>query len=172
MLDAVYNVKSFGDSLKGKSVHERYQIHELVEAAKEHLANYPVTEDTVLEVAGDAMEYTNMFKVEVQQLLLTCAKLLKDKLKDANSLIRYAAKNKGEVFYTLQDLMNDLIPTECPNCRKELCQNGEEIKDEEFRVGLLVTNKKTGGGWGEGIDLATGIPGRVTNVGDLSFCLE
>ena len=71
--DAIYNIKSIGDSLQGKSVDEvfhvvdlieRFHIPELMEPAKEHLANFPITEDTVLEVAEEAMEYTHLFEAE------------------------------------------------------------------------------------------------------------
>ena len=40
---------------------EMYQIAELIEAVKEQLAKYPITDDSVLEVAEDAKEYTRMF---------------------------------------------------------------------------------------------------------------
>ena len=118
MKDAVYNAESFQDSLEGKSVDEvfdvvnlleRYQIKELMKSAKEYLANYPVTEDSVLEVAGDAMKYSNMFEVEARQLLLTCAKFLEPKLKDAKAMKRYAAENRDRKveLFTLLALMND-----------------------------------------------------------------
>ena len=70
MINAVYNVNSINESLKGKSIHEifnvmilveMYQIAELIEAVKEQLAKYPITDDSVLEVAEDAKEYTRMF---------------------------------------------------------------------------------------------------------------
>jgi len=171
LMDAVYDVKSIGESLSGKSVDEvfdvvnlieRYQIKELMEPAKECLDNYPVTEDNVLEVAGDALEYSEMFEAEVHQLLLTCAKFLMPKLKDAKSMMRYAAENKDRQleFATLVALMNDIKPTECSNCKKEVCRDGEVVEDDEFVEGLLVTNNKASVYWGNE-DNGTG---RVTNV--------
>ena len=93
--DAIYNIKSIGDSLQGKSVDEvfhvvdlieRFHIPELMEPAKEHLANFPITEDTVLEVAEEAMEYTHLFEAESQHLLNNCAQFLVPKLQDTKSM--------------------------------------------------------------------------------------
>jgi len=156
MLDAVYNIKSLRESLMGKSVDEvfevvnlleRYHIVELMEVAKDHLANYLVTEDTVLEVAGHAMEYTGMFEAEANQLIITCAKFLKHKLKDLNSVIDYAAENENHrvVLATLLARMKDFL---CPNCKKETCLDGLGVRKGEFREGLLVTSNGEKGGWG------------------------
>jgi len=180
LMDTVYDVKSIGESLSGKSVDEifdvvnlieRYQIAELMEAAKECLANYPVTEDNVLEVAGDAMEYSKMFEAEVEQLLLTCAKFLMPKLKDVKSMRRYAAENKDRKveFATLVGLMNDITPDECPNCKEEVCRDGDVVKDDEFREGLMVTsNKANNDYWGD-YDYGTG---RVKKVEDTTISVE
>ena len=156
--DAIYNIKSIGQSLQGKSVDEvfhvvdlieRYHIPELMEAVKEHLANFPITDDTVLEVAEEAMEYSTMFEAESEHLLLTCAKFLAPKLKDGVAMMQYAKENKDrkEVFATLLALMGDIVPTECPNCKKEVCQDGQMVKQDEFREGLIVTNNRASGGW-------------------------
>ena len=126
---------------------ERYQIAELTEAVKEYLANIPITEDTVLEVAADAKEYVEMFEAEAEQLLLTCAKFLEPKLKDTKSMKRYAAENKDRrvEFATLLCLMNDITPAECSNCKKEICRDGEVVKEDEFGEGLMVTNTEWNG---------------------------
>jgi len=117
MIDGIYNIGSIQTSLKGKSLEEvfdvvkltkRYQIKELTEAVKEHLANYTVTEDTVLEVATQAKEYMNLFKAEAHQLLRACSKFLKSRLTDINDVTRYAAENQDhlEVLGSLLSLMN------------------------------------------------------------------
>jgi len=179
MIDSVYNAKSIEESLAGKSIHEifdvvnlveRYQIPELKEAIQQLLAEYPITEHTVLEVAEEAMEYVNMFKDEANDLLLNCAKFLKSQFKDLNSVYTYAAANKEhkEVFATLLALVQDVTPSECPNCKSETCKDGEEVKNEEFREGLVVTNKKLDGGWGKW-DYGTG---RVTKVENKYVTLE
>merc|ERR1719186_1003794 len=71
--DAIYNNKSIGDSLEGKSVDEvfqvvelieRFQIDELKKDVKDYITNYPITEDTVLQVAEEAMEYNILFEDE------------------------------------------------------------------------------------------------------------
>jgi len=172
LMDAVYDVKSIGESLSGKSVDEvfnvvnlieRYQIKELMEAAKEALDNYPVTEDNVLEVAGDALEYSKMFETKVHQLLLKCAKFLMPKMKDFNYMVSYAAGNKRRKveFATLVALMNDIKPPECPNCKNEVCRDGEVVKHDEFGEGLLVTSNRAIGNFWANYDYGTG---RVTKV--------
>merc|ERR550519_1462935 len=149
---------------------ERYHIVELIEAAKELLANYPIADDTVLEVAGDVMEYTNMFEAEAQQLLLTCAKFLKPKVKVFKAMTRYAKQNENrkEVFALLLAKMDDIPPTECTNCKNEICQDGEPVTSDDFREGLLVINNKMPEYWGYD-DWGTG---RVTKVGATEVTLE
>merc|ERR1719186_2313937 len=34
--------------------------------------------------------------------------------------------------------MNEMIPTQCHNCGKEDCQDGEPVGEDEFREGLVV----------------------------------
>ena len=128
--DAIYNIKSIGDSLQGKSVDEvfhvvdlikRFHIPELMEPAKEHFANFSITEDTVLEVAEEAMEYTHLFEAKSQHLLNNCAQFLVLKLQDTKSM-RYAKENKDkkEVFATLLGLMPKLPEKRLPG--REGCQ--------------------------------------------------
>ena len=94
--DAIYNIKSIGDSLQGKSVDEvfhvvdlikRFHIPELMEPAKEHFANFSITEDTVLEVAEEAMEYTHLFEAESQHLLNNCVQFLVPKTSGSGSIV-------------------------------------------------------------------------------------
>lgn len=117
MISGIYNINSIQTSLEGKSLEEvfdvvnlikRYQIEELTEAVKDHLANYPLTEDTVLEVATQAKEYMKVFEDEANQLIRACAKFLKSRLKDIDDVTRYAAENRdhGDVFSTLLAKMN------------------------------------------------------------------
>jgi len=177
LIDAIYQTKSLFDSLKGKSVEEifdvvylieQYQISQLQEfqdAVKELLSDYPVTEDSVLDVAGEAMEYSTLFQKEAHYLLLKCAKFLQPKLKDAQSIFNYAAKinDKKEVFTSLLGLMKDLPPIKCSNCGYEDCKDGLPIQDNEFREGLNVTNNidDDEGGYWEGQDKG---PGTIMKV--------
>merc|ERR1719186_2447416 len=89
IIDAIYSVKTIKESLKGKTVDEifailylvtYYRIPELVQAVKDTLTSFPLTADTVLEVAGEVMDYSSTLQEEVQKLLLACAKVLKNKL--------------------------------------------------------------------------------------------
>jgi len=161
LIDAIYHTKSLKDSLKGKSIKEifdviflieQYQIGQLKDTVKELLSDYPVTDDSVLEVAGEAMEYSTMFQKEAKYLLRKCAEFLKDKLKDVQSIFTYAAEiNDGkEVFTALLALMKDISPMKCLNCGYEDCQDGNPIDEEEFRVGLMVTNNKANDGYWAG----------------------
>jgi len=160
MIDSIYEKKSLEESLKGKSVQEvfdvinlieQYQIAELAEAMEKHFADYSITEDSVLEVAAEAAQYTTLFQKEAKLLLLTCAKFLKPKLKDLQSVFEYASKtDHKEVFSILLAFMKELPPTECSNCGYENCQDGKPIKEDEFRVGLIVTSNPAAIGiyWG------------------------
>jgi len=153
MVDAIYNRTTINASLKDKSVDEvfavvnivkRFEISELVVAVTQFLSTFSITDDTVLEVASEAMEYSALFKEESRQLLLTCAKFLKPKLKDATAIFGYIAENEEqkEVISSLFVLMNDIPPTAptCSNCKKEPCQDGVGVGDNDFWEGLNVTS--------------------------------
>jgi len=131
MIDAVNSSKRIEDSLQGKSVQEifdvvnlveRYQIPELVKAVREFLSEYTITEDTVLEVAEEAMEYTNMFEDEANILLLACAKFLKAQFSDLYSLylFKWANKDQEEVISTLLALMKKVETSECSDTNQYL----------------------------------------------------
>merc|ERR1719203_771473 len=45
---------------------EKYQFLDLLEAAKMSFSNYPLTDDTVVNVAAEAFAYTGQFKEEAQ----------------------------------------------------------------------------------------------------------
>merc|ERR1719186_1384799 len=160
IINVLYKVKSIEDSLKEKPLQEvfdvinlieRYQMADLQKLVNEFLANYPVTDDTVLEVAAEAIHQNRLFQKEAQLLLLACAKFLKPKLKDVNTIFKYAEENEDrhEVVAILLARMNGLPPTKCSNCGYVDCQDGKEVKEAEFREGLLVTSNpnKTSISW-------------------------
>jgi len=171
--DAIYNNKSIGESLEGKSVDEvfqvvelieRFQIDELKKDVKDYITNYPITEDTVLQVAEEAMEYNILFEDESRLLLVACAQFLIPKLQDAKYMLRkiYAKENKDreKVIATVLALMADIVP--CPNCKYPVCQNGKPVKQDEFRKGLIVRCNIASGHWGKndyGIGKITKIKG-------------
>jgi len=127
MVNAIYNTSPIEESLKNKSIHEvfavldlvkRYQVPELVLAVKEILAIFPLTDDTVLDVANEAMQCSPVFQElqdDANSLLFLCAKFLKPKFNDAQSVFQYAAQNEDckDVVYKLQVLMKGIAsPTD------------------------------------------------------------
>ena len=149
MVDAIYNTKTIHESLKDKTVHEmfavlnlvkKYQIPELVVTARDCLATFPLREEAVLEVAGDAIQYLDTFDEEAKELLLHCAKFLQPKFKDAKSVFVFVAANKkhGDTMVELFALMEGIKPEQCHNCSQVPCKDGQEVKEEEIRVGLKV----------------------------------
>merc|ERR1719186_2278163 len=151
MKDAIYNTKLIKHSLNGNSVPEvfsvldlvtRYEIPELQISVREYLAKFPLTDDNVLDVAEDAINYTETFADEAQSLLMTCARFLKPKFGDVQSVFRYVADNedRGDVVLKLQVLMKEEASLHCTNCQQETCLDGQEVLDSQARVGLIVTN--------------------------------
>ena len=63
---------------------------------------------TSWEVAEEAMHQSRLFQKEALLLLVTCAKFLKPKLKDAKSILKYIEENedKKEVVFSLLSRMN------------------------------------------------------------------
>jgi len=192
MVDAVYNKSPIEASLADKSVDEIfavvnlakiYMISELMEDLKQFISSFPLTDETLLVVAAEAMEYRNLFEEEAGHLLLTCANYLKPKLMDARSIFRYVDENVAnkEVVATLLAMMNNIAPTGCHNCLKDPCQNGAGVKANELRVGLIVTNLivtndrimssywvrgRKGTSWGKGrvIEVGTGDQVKVEGI--------
>jgi len=154
MVNSIYNKSPIDISLANKSVDEIfavvnlikiYMIPELMEDLKQFISTFSLTDETLLKIASEAMEYRELFEEEAGDLLLSCAKFLKPKLMDASSIFRYVDENVAykEVVYTLLAMMNNIAPTEsseCHNCQKNPCQDGVGVKVNEFRVGLIVTN--------------------------------
>jgi len=114
MISAIYNAKSIEESLRGKSVREifyvvnlaeRYQIPQLRPAIKIALAETLVTDDTVLELAAETIQYADLFQEEVHYLLLK---------------------------YAVLDKIHELEINRCSNCnyKKENCQHGKVVKVE------------------------------------------
>merc|ERR1719186_1062035 len=173
IIDVLYKVKSIKDSLQDKPLREvfdvinlieRYQMADLQKLINEFLTNYPVTDDTVLEVAAEAIHQTRLFQKEAQLLLLTCLKFLKQKLNDVNKIFKYVEENEDqkELVATLLARMSGLTPTGCFNCGYDDCHHGKPVREEEFREGLLVTNNPDAKKWwGPKNDFGTAIVTRV-----------
>jgi len=153
IINALYKIKSIQDSLQGKTIQvifdvvnliERYQMAKLQNAINEVISNYPITEESVLEVAEEAIHQSELFQKEANLLLLACAKFIKPKLKDAKSIFQYFKDNgdQKEVIAALMVLMDDISTTECSNCGYVDCRDGQEVHEGEFREGLLVTNNR------------------------------
>jgi len=122
MISAIYDAMLIEDSLKGKSVNEvfnvlylvtKYQIPELIRAVEAYLSSFPLTDNTVVEVASEAIEFRETFHKQAQDLLLLCAKFLKTKLTDVPSLLRFVVENKDELATVneLQIIMHSLTPS-------------------------------------------------------------
>ena len=113
MIGAVYNTVSMEESLKDKSVEEvftvlnlvtRYNIPELHNSLTDYLASFPLTEETVLDVAQDSMKYSETFTDDVKELQMCCARYLKPKFQDVSSLIQFHKDNKDQ-----KDMVHQLL---------------------------------------------------------------
>merc|ERR1719186_2420738 len=151
IINALYKIKSIQDSLQGKTIQvifdvvnlmERYQMAKLQDAINEVISNYPITEESVLEVAEEAIHQSELFQKEANLLLLACAKFIKPKLKDIKSVFKYFKDNgdQKEAIAALLVLMDGIsssgsssidttgsssIGTNgCSNCGYEDCQDG------------------------------------------------
>ena len=159
MVHAIYNTTPLEESLKDKSVEEmflvldlvmKYQIPELTLAARECLADVPLTDDTVLEVAEDAEQYSTVFEEEAKKVLFQCAKFLQQKFKDAKSVFKFVAENKAhkDVAYNLLamiDTLENLNP--CDNCTEMPCRDGLVVEENKFRSGLRISSNPENQWW-------------------------
>ena len=120
-------------------------MHYFNSLTKDTISSFPLTADTVLEVAGDVMDYSATFQEEADQLLHTCAKFLKNKLTRSNDIFRLIAENgdKLEVIHKLAVLVRE-IPD--PDCRGDACacltasedEDSEDESDSEAEVPDLL----------------------------------
>jgi len=151
MIDAIYNTKPMKENLQDRYLDEifdvlylvtKYEIPELELAVKECISSFPITTENVLEVAEDAMIHSSGFGETVQSLLLRCARFLKSKLTDADSVLRFVADNgeNNAVVYKLVVLMKDLPPVSCSNCQRSPCQDEAEVESSKLREGLKVAH--------------------------------
>jgi len=148
------------DSLKHKSVYEIFAVLDLVKKdnipellldVERYLAAFPLSDDIVLDVAFDAMQYSSFsqFQNEAKDLLLLCASFLKPKFKYGRSVFQFVADNEiqGEVLLKLMSLMKDIPCANClgmgPGGKNPKSGHVEEIDEcgipeDQFRVGQLV----------------------------------
>merc|ERR550519_47350 len=152
MLDAIYSVKPMKESLQGKSVDEifavlylvkKYEIPKLQLAVMECLSSFPITENNVLKVATDSMEYLTPFEEAAQSLLLACAKFLKTKVSDGKSFVRFVAENGDRMVtvHQLAVLMEDSHLSDwCDGCKRKSteCLDGKEVSESNVKVGVKV----------------------------------
>jgi len=137
MIDAIYDVVPMEKSLQGKSVDEvfavlylvhKYEIPEFELAVQNFLSTFPLTEDTVLDVAENAMDYLTTFEEEAIQLLLSCAQFLSAKLNDFEFSLRLLAEiDNGERMKIIKMLMvitGDVDPRPLLNDNQDLDGSG------------------------------------------------
>ena len=100
----------------------------------------PITEDNVLDVATDAMEYESTFQSDAQTILIACAKFLQPKFADGFAVVQFVADNGDSIatVHRLAVIIKDLPALKCTNCGKDTCQHGSGIEETQFRVGLKV----------------------------------
>lgn len=152
MIHALYNFKPLKESLTGMSIDEifavlylvtKYEIPELVLAVKEGLSAFHISEDNVLEVANDAMEYTSTFEEDAQGIIFSCAKFLHSTLTATESpfqsFLEFVAKN-GDRMATVHKLAVIMKDLPCPGCHMKFteCQNGMDVKATNVMVGAKV----------------------------------
>jgi len=135
-----------------------YKILELQNSVREYLASFPLTEETVLDVAQDSMKYSETFAEDVNELQMCCARYLRHKLQDASSLIKFNFDNKDrkDVVHRLFILMNDVKMSKCTNCLQLPCRDGQIVERTEFRLGLMVVGGQRRGVEGKVIGLKGG----------------
>merc|ERR1719402_974200 len=141
-IDAIYGVTHIQESLGGKSVDEifavpylvhKYDIPELVLAIQDTISSLPLTASTVLEVAGDVMDYTSTFQEEADQLLHTCAKFLKNKLTRSSDMFRLIAENgdRLEVIHKLAVLVRQIKNPDSRGESRTPCLTSSDVSDSE-----------------------------------------
>jgi len=127
-INAIYSVTPIQEALKGNKVEEifavldlvkKYEVQELVQAVQETLYSFPLTDDTVLEVADAALKgfrtvKKTAFSREAHRLFLSCAKFLKTKLTRAIDVLRLIRENSDrmEVIKVLAGVLVDMTEEE------------------------------------------------------------
>ena len=154
IVNAIYNNKTIYESLKDKTVDKifdvlnlakKYQIPELVMSTRDCLVSLPLSEETVMEVAIVAVKYNDTFDEEAKELLLHCAKFIKTKFTDVNSVLEFHVVNKehADIVGELFTLMYSLEPVLCHNCRQTPCKDGQGVTEEEVRLDLKVACRQS-----------------------------
>ena len=151
MVNAIYKTMPIEEALQHKSVDEvfsvldlvtKYDIPELIEDTRKVLASIHITDASLLDIATDTLRYTNTFDQEARDLLMVCATFLKTKMRGEAAVLRYLRDNREhrDAVHELLVLMIEVKDPACPNCQQVLCQDGNIILQDKFRVGMQVTN--------------------------------
>jgi hypothetical protein len=102
------------------------------------MENISLTIENVMEVANTAAQFAH-FPAASSQLLLKCAKFIKQTLRTQTRLQEFVKFRNGEDSITLQKLMTlvrnlkaqEMLSTElallCFNCYIDECQNGKRV---------------------------------------------
>jgi len=121
---------------------ERYDVPSLTEEIKIYLVNFPLTMDSLMDVAFTAFQFTQFTDVSLT-LLRTCAKFLQRNIFGPENLLQFAndqfATARGDTALELLSLIEDLPPI-CDNCmeEKEECLIDQPVEQEKMAHGLLV----------------------------------
>jgi len=152
MIDAIYDVVPMEKSLQGKSVDEvfavlylvnKYEILELELAVQNFLSTFRLTEETVLDVAADAMDYLATFNEEANDLILSCAQFLNSNLTDSHSVLElFADIDNMERLEVVHKLV--LLMREVPPCLTDTDNSDEETDDSDSTVSTDWTGDSDG----------------------------
>ena len=139
---------------------EKYDISGLMEEIKNWMENIPLSIENVMEVANTAAQFTH-FPATSSQLLLKCAKFIKQTLRTQARMQEFVRFRNGQEMITVQTLMTlvrdlkaqEMLPKDhalmCSNCKMDECQNGKRVSMVfGLSLGCKVTiNNQSGTYW-------------------------
>jgi len=130
----------------------KYEIADLLSSMRKYVADFPITDENVVDVATCAMAYWNTFHDDCKEILTTCTNYLRPKFHNPSSAHQFLADNKErkEIVNGLLELMDEMkgvASYNCMNCFQTPCRDGTGVQEREFWVGLVVVQNMGSGYW-------------------------
>jgi len=121
---------------------EMYNVEGLIEEVKKTLTKFPLTPETVIDVASAAEMFSHFEEIS-NQLLSHCAiflskQVLINKEETQQYVTRYIDSPYYYIAFKLLEMAKDLPPVKCENCLQVECDDRLPLSMQNMREGCRV----------------------------------
>ena len=140
-----FEKKSLKELYEILNLAERYQVAELTDRVSDHIKNFPLSIDNVVEVAATASQDFAHFERASEALYASCVAIVETNLTSLQSVVNFVQSNGDEM--TVMKLLKEL-KNPCSNCQQRPCLKGSTISAEDLIVPGMKVENNIFNGWG------------------------